>query len=488
MYTRKPSVLISSVLLALALVACGTSEETGADFTPLAVTVELDLDFAMRGEVVDGKVFGDNTTGVRVSVGGIPADVEVTSGNTFRFPVPAESPAGPQTVVVELTSRTLTFPLQVLGDDIRPELSLLLDPDKTVDDVRSQLDEVEFEVVEGPSPLGGDSEPCLANRLKIRVADMSVGQALTQLHRNGGEGSIWRSDPLSGYSSGSVNHLGATGAKMSRNRGFDGTGTVIAVLDTGVSPHRELGSRLLLEQGYDFVEEGTPPLDEFAGGHGTPVAVLAAGSTSGVAPDAQVLPIRICDANGTCFSDDLVAAICYAVTKAEESQAGADDLILNVSMGGETPVSTVKAALEYAVARGALVASAGGNEGLDGSPAHYPAAFDLAGVVAVAPLRPTDSGNDWEPAPFGTNGSYLDIAAPGTELKSGSPDGAYGFAYSGTSYAAAQVAGALAAWREARPAMSPADIERALEAAARPLPYPATVVGAGMLDLSVQPD
>lgn len=483
---------LSLVLILIVLVACQSSESPEATFSQLSVTAELDLDYALRGEVVSAKLFGGNSSQVTVTVGGAPAQITVLTGNTFEFPIPQEAPTGRQQVVIELDSRTLLDTIYVLGDDVvEREFMLVLDAGTSEADLAQALEGIDYQLLEGPYSLGADAGICSGERVHISISGMGTGAALTELNSRSGGGTILSSDPQTGYSSGTIDAKGAVGATSAQLRGFTGAGTTIAVLDTGVSSHVELGSRLLLDEGYDFVDLGTSPVDEYPGGHGTPIAVLAAGSLSGVAPSAEVLPVRVCDSGGLCYSDDVLAGICHALATVRRRGPGIDGLVLNLSLGGETPVPSIEQALEYALANGALVAASAGNGGEVGSPVHYPAAFDLDGLVAVGGLQASATDEllgNWSPAPFSTRGGYVDIAAPATDLTSGSPDGLYRSDYTGTSYSAALTAGALALWREARPELSPAEIETRLKDAAKPLPYSELAVGAGMLDLSSEPN
>ena len=194
---------------------------------------------------------------------------------------------------------------------------------------------------------------------------------------------------------------------------FTGSGTLIAVLDTGVGngPVTELGARLRSDLAYDFVNQDDIAEDDFdqaadgtIEGHGTPIAVLAAGSASGVAPNAEILPIKTCDKDGKCLSSDVILGVCYAIT---EAQAEDKSLVINLSLGGDTPVDALEAVLDYALSQNVLVAAAAGNEGEFGSPIHYPAAHDLPGLVAVGALEaPTLSCVDFEEQKINPDVSY----------------------------------------------------------------------------------
>jgi subtilisin len=484
----KALALSSSTLL---LVACGSISDD-AGFRTLSTTATLSPEWAERGDIVTVKLSGANTSSVAVTVAAIPAEVSVINGNQFSFVVPQATPAGNQPVTITLTAQTLLTDLDVLGDDIvAGEFMLVVAPGTTVAELTDHLVGLDFVVLEGPRPLGSRSGTCSGDLVRIEVLGLDSGEALDELKSRVDGETVWHSDPMSGYSSGAINHLGAIGADDSRLRGLTGAGTLIAVIDTGVSGHAELDGRLQSSDGYDFVAEDATADDSFGdSGHGTPIAVLAAGTTSGVAPKAQVLPVRVCDSNGLCYTSDVLLGICHSLATAERRSEGLGNLVLNLSLGGETPIESIRAALESALRNGTLIAAAGGNQREQGSPRHYPAAYDLDGLVAVAALQAStldELESDWKPASFSTRGDYLDIAAPGVDLTSGDSSGGYSSGYSGTSYATGLTSGALAVWREANPSSSPAEIQSGLESAARPLEYPENEVGAGMLDLSNEP-
>lgn len=487
--------VVAGALLVL-LAACQSQLEESS-FIPLSTTAQLDREWAAKGEGVTVTLTGGNSKGAEVSVAGTPADVTIINANKFEFVVPAAVQAGEQAVAIKLGAQTLLSKLNVLGGDIvAQEYMLVLAPGSDRSDVERILSDLQHSIVDGPRPLGADEGPCSGELVRIRVSSEESGKTLSKLKRLTDGSSLWHSDPLSGYSSGTAGEilpvLDAVGATSARRRGRTGAGAVIAVLDTGVSEHKELGARLLLSEGYDFVDEGTAPLDDYPdGGHGTPVAVLAAGAFSGVAPAAQVLPERVCDGNGSCYTSNVLLGLCHALVTTDRRLAGLDNLVLSISLGGETPVGSIESVLSWATRQGALVAAAAGNKGANGSPAHYPAAYGIDGVAATAALEASSLGAlrwDWRPAAFSNRGDYLDISAPGAGLTSGTASGGYASGFTGTSYASALTAGGLAVWQEARPELSSPEIVALVKANARPLGYSESEVGAGMLDLSVQPE
>lgn len=141
-----------------------------------------------------------------------------------------------------------------------------------------------------------------------------------------------------------------------------GRGTLVAVLDSGVdSNHVDLRHRIA-DQGWDFLDNDPDPSDE--SGHGTHVAGIIAASNNGegvvgVAPSAQLLPVRVCDF-GDCPASAIAEGIDYAVTK------GADVINLSLGTGRDAEVNggnqLVRQAIEAAWLRGVVVIAAAGNE------------------------------------------------------------------------------------------------------------------------------
>ena len=219
-----------------------------------------------------------------------------------------------------------------------------------------------------------------------------------------------------------------------------GSGTLVAVIDSGVNrTGTDLNGTPQVPQvldGCDWVTSptnvcrGTGVVDE--NGHGTHVAGIIAAKNdgvgiTGVAPGSQILPLRVLDANGSGYLSDIAAAIDYAVAN------NAD--VINLSLGGTTNYYLIEDAINRAVTAGVVVVAAAGNSGPNNTLPSYPAAY--ANVIAVAA---TDSSG--VVATYSNQGSYLDIAAPGSAIISTYPTGYASL--SGTSMASPHVAGIAA--------------------------------------------
>ena len=341
-----------------------------------------------------------------------------------------------------------------------------------VDALESFLNSIGFSL-EAFSQLAGNTGPCSGSLAVIDIRGVPLGAALTLLEglEAAGVATPLGTDPASSYSGRQIDYLSAINANAASERGLGGEGVTIAVLDSGVSETEELGARLLA--GYNAIDDNTNVQDNEL--HGTPVAVLAAGSTLGVANEASVLPVKVCE-GGECFSSDVIKGMCWAIDNAPDGPAS---LVMNLSLGGDTPSEIIEAILDAAIDRGVVVAAAGGNDEEAGALPHYPAANNLSGLMATASVEQDETGA-WVPTDFSTRGNYIDIAAPGVGFSL--PGVAEDIA--GTSYSTPLISGTMAVLRDANPDLSPAQIQGCIEAGAQDLSDSSDAVGAGLLDVA----
>lgn len=237
-----------------------------------------------------------------------------------------------------------------------------------------------------------------------------------------------------------------------------GAGVTVAVIDTGVDgTHPDLAGQVLT--GYDEINQ-TAGGNTDPNGHGTHVAGTIAALTgngvgvSGIAPDTKIMPIRVLGADGSGYMSDAANGIVYA------ADHGAD--VINMSLGSDEEDSSVTNAIAYARSRGVVVVAAAGNERQQGSPTSYPAADP--GVIAVAA---TDSADTV--AYYSNRGSYVDVAAPGSAILSTFPTALNSSGYQtlyGTSMASPHVAAVAALLKAYDRALTPDQVEQALESSA----------------------
>ncbi|MEU3573515.1 type VII secretion-associated serine protease mycosin [Kitasatospora sp. NPDC036755] len=262
-----------------------------------------------------------------------------------------------------------------------------------------------------------------------------------------------------------------------------GAGVTVAVIDTGVDKHNpqltdkvDAGSNLLVDRETKKPIEGDSVTDPV--GHGTKVAGIIAARVSpatgfvGLAPDARILSIRQNDSDGNGDVSTLVQAIREAVDKGarviniSQDVRGAGD----ARFGG---YQELKAAIDYAEARDAVVVASTGNDGKEGDT--YPGAFPT--VLAVGA---SDRNN--ERAPFSQYGGFVKVAAPGVDMLSTVP-GSGQCVDNGTSFAAPYVSGLAALLRGAHPTWKAAQVRAWIEQTAqRTQRDPDTFIGWGVVD------
>lgn len=249
----------------------------------------------------------------------------------------------------------------------------------------------------------------------------------------------------------------------------------VAIIDTGIGPERTDGwlQSIKRVEGNSEVLLGPDDALPFGAGHGT----FVAGIVQRVAPAADITMYRVDLSDGLGSEVDVACAMIRAVRDGAQ--------IVNLSLGTQTiddlPPLAMEAALEVIgsekeIGREVLFVAAAGNFG-DTRPC-WPAAFRR--VVAVAGLTP-----DLSPAPWSSNGFWVDLSTVGEGIRStyvpGRPNRAlspsvpvfdpvnpWGI-WIGTSFAAPQVTGALARMVYER-GESPREALTTLIGSARPVP------------------
>lgn len=231
-------------------------------------------------------------------------------------------------------------------------------------------------------------------------------------------------------------------AKVGANGAWDsatGAGVLVGVVDTGVDAgHPDLQGQVAAAANFS-----TSPDTLDRNGHGTHVAGTIAAKMNnaaggaGVAPGARLLAAKALDDQGVGTYADVIEALDWAVEKGAR--------IVNLSVAGTTPSQALAEAVASAQARGVLVVAAAGNEG--SSTQTYPAA--LPGVVAVGATDRDDTR-----ASVSSYGSWVALGAPGADVYATVPGAQYG-ARTGSSVAAAHVAGTAALLLQAAPNASP---------------------------------
>ena len=282
-----------------------------------------------------------------------------------------------------------------------------------------------------------------------------------------------------------------------------GKGTTVAVIDTGIlTNHPDMEGQLL--PGYDFISDAerardndgydADPSDEgdwaepgacpsrsgaskgqSSSWHGSHVAgTIAAhtnnnGGVAGVAPDAKIVPIRVLGRCGSTSADTI-----DAITWASGGEVNGVPVnknparIINMSMGGPgTCPRFYQKTINAAVARGAVIVAAAGNEDQDASKV---APASCENVVTVGA-----STNNGVRSPFSNYGASVDISAPGgdmdvetgilslTDKSTTAPQDSTYATMVGTSQAAPHVAGTIALMLAANPDLKTEEIVTILQ-------------------------
>jgi len=234
-----------------------------------------------------------------------------------------------------------------------------------------------------------------------------------------------------------------------------GRGVKVAVIDTGIDfTHPDLAANV--KGGFNATDPNNPDNYKDDHGHGSHVAGTIAAirdgkGVAGVAPEASLYAVKVCDSGGGCNDSDIIAGIEWAVKNKTR--------IANMSLGSSEGADAIHEAVIAAQKAGLVIMAAAGND--SGGPVSYPAAYPEA--IAVSASNDKDGF-----AYFSSKGPEVSFIAPGQNIKSVKMGGGY-TTMSGTSMATPHMTG-LAALAVATGAQGFAGVKNALIKAGAKLP------------------
>ena len=297
------------------------------------------------------------------------------------------------------------------------------------------------------------------------------------------------------------------------------TGTTFQTATMPVNIDNDLPLSRIVSPGRSAIDDPVAPIIDMDG-HGSHVAGTIGQATNnaflvaGMAYNVRIMPVKVCVGywelmigralvGTTGFTS--VTSTCKFIDVAEGVRYAADHgaKVINLSLGGPAPDTTLREALVYAVNKGVFISISMGNSFNSGNPVNYPARYaaDIDGIMSVGALNKSQLR-----ASYSSTGSHCEIAAPGGQGASGLDQGLIWQStlltadvapsiriprfdrydkqgYTGTSMAAPHVAGLAALLISQMPNITPAQIEKVIRATAKDLGTPGRddLYGYGMI-------
>jgi subtilisin family serine protease len=232
-----------------------------------------------------------------------------------------------------------------------------------------------------------------------------------------------------------------------------GYGVHVYVIDTGISPHQEFGTRLLPGRNF-FRDGGLDPVPTRTAdcwttpGHGTAVAGIVGGSTKGVAKGVYLHPVRIFGCGQPSDTTLVASAIEWVVANHTKPA------VANMSFT-YIPSTTLDNVVSNAIKAGIVAVIAAGNNNANAcgfSPARVTEGLTV-GATTQNDQRLSDS--NW--------GECVDLFAPGDLIPAPANTNSTAYStFSRTSFATPHVTGAAALYLEGNPGASVATVNAAL--------------------------
>lgn len=267
-------------------------------------------------------------------------------------------------------------------------------------------------------------------------------------------------------------HLYTMQAELAWNLSTGSSTVVVAVTDDAIkTTHPDLVGKFVA--GNDASDQNSTdpnPCGANDGNHGTHVAGTVGANTNngtGIASigfDVSIMPVKI----GRCSDGALTAGFEGLAWAANN---GAD--VINMSWGGGGSSTFGQNTVNAAFNQGAILVAAAGNDGTTSF--LYPAAYN--NVIAVASTTINDTKSS-----FSQFGTWIDISAPGSAIRSTVATGNSYDRYNGTSMASPNVSGLLGLMKSYAPNASRTDLINCLYSSADPVSGNVGQMGAGRIN------
>lgn len=267
-----------------------------------------------------------------------------------------------------------------------------------------------------------------------------------------------------------------SGAAPFHKKGFTGKNINIAIMDSGFSPHPDISaSRMIAFK--DFISGKNIPYDDYS--HGTHVSGIIASTRIGIAPNCNLICLKVLNKNGNGSTNTFIEGIKWIL----ENRNRYNIQIVNISIGGtNAELKREKNLLNLWVTRlwenGITVCCSAGNNGP--TPDSITAPGNCKKVITVGSFDGKHFSSAGPLLPYITK---PELVAPGMNILSTKPHGGYSIK-SGTSMSVPFISGICALLLEHRPDLTNDQIKIRLMESAYTVPYlPYNMQGAGVVNL-----
>jgi subtilisin family serine protease len=404
--------------------------------------------------------------------------------------------------IIVITAAVLLTPASAFAQGRQLGLNVLLNTDIT-DEIIAELNKI-GRVLNEYQQIGGLHIRAPENKIPEIEALSFVEAVSPDAERYGRPvDTVDMEDFADGLSTWNLDAIDVTNPGFNnRQVGYDGSGVYVAVIDSGLVdswrqyfPQERIATEYAICFGGGGMEQGrvsTQPnkWEHDQDSHGTHVTSTIIGYSingtpvNGVAPMATIIPVKVLNQSGWCWSSVTAQGILY-VADLKDGPLADYPVVINMSLGGPLLDAVEQAAIDYAISKGVIIVASAGNNGMDGM--GYPGAYEPVISVAASgwidewthpswwwyldvadPVNPGDFYiADWSSREL--SGQDLDVAAPGSwvvgpyQMQSGWTSYYY---LGGTSMASPHVAGIVALMLQKDFSLTAADAESILEGSA----------------------